>query len=203
MDFLHCYRVLGLTPDCDWEHARHRYQQLASRHHPDRPLASADARTLTEINHAWRQLRKYYQQHGHLPLQANQVTPSDRPVTPFAQPPTPMRAHPGRWLALIVLAAALALFMPGRCAQPRQAEQIADAPAEPVAIEEPASNSRIGLGDPLGHVVETLGPPDDTRGPRWYYGPSWIEFRDGRVSDWHSSADRPLPTDTLGHHWQR
>jgi len=27
---------------------------------------------------------------------------------------------------------------------------------------------------------------------RWDYGPSWIEFNDGKVSDWYSSRLHPL-----------
>lgn len=203
MDFLHCYRILGLTPECDWERARYRYQQLVSLHHPDRPLDSADARTLTEINHAWRQLRKYYQQHGQMPLQANHSIASNRPVTPFAQAPAPLPAdYRGKWLALMALAVFLALLLPGRQSD-HQSEHAVEPAPPPAAADIPESTMHINHGDPLGHVAETLGPPDDTRGARWYYGPSWIEFRDGRVSDWHSSADRPLPTDTLSHHRQR
>ena len=205
MDFLHCYRILGLTAECDWEHARHRYQQLVSRHHPDRPAASADGQSLTEINRAWRQLRKYYQQHGRMPLQTTEASPASRPVTPFAPSPT----HPGTryWslgLITLAIAAGLLTLMPDRTFPPHQPDQQSAPSAAPMlpAIEagQPTTAATIKHGDPLGYVVETLGPPHDTRGSRWYYDDSWIELRDGRVSDWYSSADHPLPTDTLSHH---
>lgn len=208
MDFPHCYRTLGLTPESDWEQARHRYQQLVSRHHPDRPVASADGQSLTEINRAWRQLRKYYQQHGHMPLQANGASPAARPVTPFEPTMKPAKSHHRiRLLVVMAVAAVLLLLLPDHAPplqQPDpQPEFVHQAEPIPPATEEPATVSVIRYGDPLGYVVETLGPPHDTRGSRWYYGDSWIELRDGRVSDWHSSVDHPLPTDTLRHHQQR
>lgn len=215
MDFPHCYRTLGLAPECDWEQARHRYQQLVSRHHPDRPVASADGQSLSEINRAWRQLRKYYQQHGHMPLESKGVSAANltnlanlanRPVTPFESAQTSLKTrYWTRILAVVAVAAGLLLLMPDRTpsVQQPELEHVPAAAPMPTASEEPAPASLIGYGDPLGHVIETLGPPHDTRGSRWYYDDSWIELRDGRVSDWYSSADHPLPTDTLSHHRQR
>lgn len=206
MDFLHCYRILGLTPECDWEQARHHYQQLVSRLHPDRPTASANGQSLTDINRAWRQLRKYYQQHGQMPLQTSEGNPAHLPVTPFEPVLTPIRTHQ-RIPVLAVLAAAtvILILFSDRVSTPPQAEPdtVAFSLPGPPTSEQPAMPSMIRHGDPLGHVVETLGPPHDTRGSRWYYGDSWIELREGRVSDWHSSVDYPLPTDTLSYHRQR
>lgn len=203
MDFPHCYRILGLPPECDWEQARHRYQQLVSRLHPDRPAASGQKQSLTEINLAWRQLRKYYQQHGHLPLQTNGVNSAARPVTPFEPALAAVGNHHWRrWLAVMAIPIALLLLWPDRTTPPRPAESWVAPPPVTTEAESPAITavSTVRHGDPLGHVVETLGPPHDIRGSRWYYGDSWIELRDGRVSDWHSSVDHPLPTDTLSHH---
>lgn len=206
MDFLHCYRILELTPECDWEQARHHYQQLVSRLHPDRPTASADGQSLTDINRAWRQLRKYYQQHGQMPLQTTDGNPAHLPVTPFEPVLTPIREHHRiRILAVLAVATVLLVLISDHATTPPQAESEAatiSLPRPPV-VEKPATASMIRHGDPLGQVVETLGPPHDTRGSRWYYGDSWIELREGRVSDWHSSVDYPLPTDTLSYHPQR
>jgi hypothetical protein len=206
MDFLHCYRILGLTPECDWEQARHHYKQLVSRLHPDRPTASVEGPSLTDINRAWRQLRKYYQQHGQMPLQTTDGNPAHLPVTPFETVLTPIRKHHRiRILAVLAAATVFLILFSYRVPPPTQANAeaaIISSPSPPAA-RQPATASIIRHGDPLGHVVETLGPPQDTRGSRWYYGDSWIELREGRVSDWHSSVDYPLPTDTLSYHRQR
>jgi hypothetical protein len=41
-----------------------------------------------------------------------------------------------------------------------------------------------------------LGEPDSVHGNRWEYGPSWVRFEDGRVSDWYSSPLRELGATT-------
>ena len=45
--------------------------------------------------------------------------------------------------------------------------------------------------------VEALeGAPVSAGTDRWDYGPSWIEFKCGEVSDWYNSRLRPLKTYT-------
>ncbi|WP_456406398.1 J domain-containing protein [Thiolapillus sp.] len=57
-----------------------------------------------------------------------------------------------------------------------------------------ASNSGrlIQLGDSKEAVLNIQGAPMMKSERRWEYGPSFIEFRDGRVTRWHSSVLRPL-----------
>jgi hypothetical protein len=207
MDFLTSYRILGLDPECDWDSARLRYQQLVSRHHPDRTGAEQDTATLAEINRAWRLLREHYQTHGQLPLQSPAPVALRPPSAPF-RPPTPAAGRRRPWLilAVILLPLWVILMNLGR-EQSAPVSTFTDTPlpAPAPALVTPVlpetvtttSTARLYPGDTMGHVIELLGPPDDTRGRRWYYGNSWIELTDGRVSDWHSSAEHPLPTDTL------
>ncbi|MDF1821514.1 MAG: J domain-containing protein [Alcanivoracaceae bacterium] len=202
MDYLHCYRVLELDADSNWETARRHYRTLASRHHPDRPGHDTSGPSQAELNRAYGLLRDYYQQHQRLPLQKT-ATPST-PFRPGASPVhrTPARAaQPRRWTRNILRlgiagAAAVAILVfwpdqPGR--QPEQARS----PAVSLTTTEAEETPVIRLGDRLGHVAQVLGPPRDTRNDRWYYGDSWIEFRDGRVANWYSSVDTPLPVDLI------
>jgi hypothetical protein len=50
----------------------------------------------------------------------------------------------------------------------------------------------IYLGDTKEDVLEIQGKPLMESDRRWDYGPSFIEFRDGKVVRWHSSVLRPL-----------
>lgn len=50
----------------------------------------------------------------------------------------------------------------------------------------------IELGDSKEDVLNIQGEPMMKSERRWEYGPSFIEFRDGRVIRWHSSVLRPL-----------
>jgi hypothetical protein len=201
MDFITSYRVLGLDPECDWDCARQRYQQLVSRHHPDRTGPDADTATLAEINRAWRPLRHHYQTHGFMPLQTSNSPHTLVPVTPFKTPFQPARRrHYWAGMAAILVPAWVIIMNREQVLPPEPLPAIPTSPASLVIVdasEDMAPEGKLGAGDSLGHVIELLGPPDDTRGARWYYGASWIELRDGRVNDWYSSADHPLPADTL------
>ena len=43
-------------------------------------------------------------------------------------------------------------------------------------------------------VLALQGEPSEKHGERWSYGPSWVQFEDGRVVDWYSAPQRPLIT---------
>ncbi|BAO45428.1 J domain-containing protein [Thiolapillus brandeum] len=53
----------------------------------------------------------------------------------------------------------------------------------------------IRLGDTKQKVLKLQGPPLMKSDRRWGYGPSFIEFRNGKVIRWHSSVLRPLAVD--------
>ncbi len=50
----------------------------------------------------------------------------------------------------------------------------------------------IHLGDIKKKVLKIQGKPLIMSERRWEYGPSFVEFRDGKVVRWHSSVLRPL-----------
>jgi hypothetical protein len=50
----------------------------------------------------------------------------------------------------------------------------------------------IRLGDSKKRILDIQGPPLMKTQRRWEYGPSFIEFRNGKVVRWHSSLLRPL-----------
>jgi hypothetical protein len=55
-----------------------------------------------------------------------------------------------------------------------------------------AAPARIELGASAETVRAIEGRPLMENAGRWDYGPSWIAFSDGKVSDWYSSRLRPL-----------
>lgn len=201
MDYLSCYQILQLDPDSDWAQARHHYRLLASRHHPDRPDHDPGDFSLTDINRAYRTLKEYYRTNGTMPLMRKASTNG----APFSRPER--KFHFKRKFLLI--GALIAAFYVGYQSHDESGalpgESVTVAPQPPLPVQAPPTEPskpppRIVSGDTLGRVVEVLGPPDDRNGQRWYYGNSWIEFRDGRVIDWYSSIDQPLPVDLLGQH---
>ena len=67
------------------------------------------------------------------------------------------------------------------------------APAEPPSV--PAASearTRLKLGMDAEAVRALEGQPLLATPERWDYGPSWIDFDHGKVSNWYSSPLRPL-----------
>ncbi len=56
----------------------------------------------------------------------------------------------------------------------------------------PSGMKRIRIGSSHKEVLRIQGEPLFRSETRWDYGPSFIEFQDGKVSGWHSSPLRPL-----------
>ncbi len=56
----------------------------------------------------------------------------------------------------------------------------------------PSGMKRIYIGSSQREVLRIQGEPLFRSETRWDYGPSFIEFQDGKVSGWHSSPLRPL-----------
>ncbi len=61
--------------------------------------------------------------------------------------------------------------------------------------QSPASRpAYIQVGSPEAEVRAVLGTPSRVAGGEWWYGNSRVYFRQGRVTGWRSSPDRPLKT---------
>ena len=58
--------------------------------------------------------------------------------------------------------------------------------------EKDGEHRLIRLGNTKEEVLKIQGKPLMESDRRWDYGPSFIEFRDGKVVRWHSSVLRPL-----------
>lgn len=203
MDFSICYRRLALDQECDWQQARRRYQALVAAHHPDR---GGNHQTLAEINQAWHALQVYYRQHQRMPLATEAADGKGVSGPPFtmSSPMTAPARLSRRWPLLLLLAALVLVWQWSPQPAPLARQPAVESPSPPVAEPSPwqtqgAVSGWIAGGEPMGWVVERLGPPDDIVDDRWYYRSSWIAFRDGRVSEWNSTVDHPLPTRTLQH----
>jgi hypothetical protein len=62
-------------------------------------------------------------------------------------------------------------------------------------LRAPDAGKRIGVGMDGEQVRRILGSPSTEHEQRWEYGPSWIEFRCGKVTGWYSSPLYPLQVD--------
>ncbi|WP_368564814.1 hypothetical protein [Pseudoxanthomonas sp. UTMC 1351] len=59
-------------------------------------------------------------------------------------------------------------------------------------LRAPDAGKRIAIGMEREQVRRILGTPLTEHEQRWEYGPSWIEFRCGKVTSWYASPLYPL-----------
>lgn len=67
------YELLGIVPGDSWSRIRHAHKALMKHWHPDRYTSDTEGRNRAEemtkqINQAYQEIFKYFDQHGHLPL---------------------------------------------------------------------------------------------------------------------------------------
>lgn len=200
-DFVSFYQQLGLGPDCSLAQLKNAYRRRVAELHPDRNPQrrgdADDAAQLQELTAAYHAALGFERRHGRLPgarPPADAVAAAWRP----RRPPDPSRRTGLRRIALAALAA-------GGLAWLAWSEIGGD---EPVATQAPMHErfvlppsvepsrtppeQRVELGMEAAAVRAIEGKPVMESTQRWDYGPSWIEFEHGRVSDWYSSRLRPL-----------
>lgn len=220
-DLAHLYSQLDLQPDCTLEELKRTYQRRIAELHPDK---GADAATpevrllLPELIWLYAAATRFYRRHGRLPGAAlppreptagsPQTGLSSSPTaTPSADPPSAASrspplgdAHempPRHTLAWAILLLVLLIVTSSwGWLMPTTPEESMPATAGPEAAVAANTLGYLELGMDEAAVVAIQGEPTLVRDTRWNYGPSWLEFEEGRVVDWSSSPLQPLKTAT-------
>jgi hypothetical protein len=208
-DFLAFYEQLGLRPDCSADELRVAYRRRVAELHPDRRGGATprDAAQLQELTATYAAASLFLRRHGRLPGAAHaRLQELPRPAPGRASCPDDPAPRSGtlRPIALTLIALGTAVWLLWANSAPRPVPVAAvPLPAlAPTATEAgpAASPATPGLRVELGMDADTVrvieGRPLLGSAEHWDYGPSWIEFRDGRVSDWYSSPLHPLQVAT-------
>ena len=199
IDFAALYGELGLSADCPMASLKQAYRRRVRELHPDLPGASGSVEQLQRLNRLYTAALDFHRRYGRLPGALPRAAASTPPVHAAAfeavarpQPPSEVSA-PRPWLRYLLLsglAGAILLWLaPGHQAEPEM---------QTAASVHPAGAHVLGvsifkLGSDRALVRQLQGAPfNDGDDSHWNYGPSWIEFRCGRVSDWYSSPLHPL-----------
>lgn len=199
-DFVSFYQQLGLGPDCSLAQLKNAYRRRVAELHPDRnpQRRGDDAAQLQELTAAYHAALSFERRHGRLPgarppIEAVAATRQPR------RPPDPSRRTGLRHIALAALAAGTLAWLawnesgddePVATQAPMHERFVLlPSPAEPSRTP---AGQRIELGMEAAAVRAIEGKPVMETTQRWDYGPSWIEFENGHVSDWYSSRLRPL-----------
>ncbi len=202
-DFIGLYRELDIGADCDPEAFRLAYRRRVADLHPDRTRDPAAAEALKSLNLRYTAALAFAREHGRLPGSAPAASrPVPRPTRASGRgggPPASRGQPPAtggllRMLLLVAVAiGAIWMFLPaGDGGGGGDLGHLSGAAATlPVAARRPAA-APLALGQDGATVRGGQGEPVSRSGPRWLYGPSWIEFHCDRVVDWYSSPLRPL-----------
>lgn len=180
-DFNALYGELGVAVDCSIEEFTLAYRRRVGSLHPDRLGSDGGLARLQQLNRSYAQATEFHRLHGRLPGAAR--AGDDRPrfnferdaVPDAAVDPRPVagKPHPARYSVLVALVAAALLWL----------------------HETNSAGPRITLGMAAKDVRTIQGNPVSVDESRWEYGPSWIEFRCGKVVDWYSAPRQPLRVD--------
>lgn len=202
-DFIALYQDLGIQSGCALEEFRTAYRRRVAQLHPDRqPLPEDRTDQLQQLNAMYAAAMQFYLQHGRLPGAAGSTV--RRPVfhAQRGEPSLPdvprVHRHYLRWsLALIACTAAVVFWN----VHDDQGQSPAGSGTNEEAVDQPRGSrmllaSRIELGMTAAQVLAIQGEPVARNATLWEFGPSWITFECGTVSDWYSSRMRPLKVGT-------
>lgn len=216
--FIRLYRRLDLPGSATLDDLKHNYHFFAARYHPDKSeqdeALSDNTELFKEIQAAYRELRRFHNEHGFLPLSVTQPTIYPASGTETAEPEHKIK-HPSLSSSIIlgsigILFITTLLYTPDSdmATHPNSTElngssnnfddlSPAQEPLEENKSPAPRNPQQhpLKLGMTMGETFELLGVPDAAVGDQWFYGNSEVYFRDGRVAGWNNSPDSPITTD--------
>ncbi|TAH46393.1 MAG: hypothetical protein EYC71_03935 [Gammaproteobacteria bacterium] len=213
VDLLRLYREFQLEPGASVDDLKRAYRRHVSLVHPDRlvakdpisqHLANERLQMLTTLYEAGMQ---FHRQHGRLPgaaavrSEAHSESHTEARVSAPMDAPALRSSHRRWWLLLMVAAVLCGYWL---LSDQPEAELIsAPVPvrAVPVAVKASSAYDGIRRGMPKTLVTEILGAPISMDKDRWYYGPSWLRFEDGKLVEWYSSPLRRLKVSRNAADW--
>lgn len=211
-DFIDLYRKLRLEADCTLAEFKQAYRRHVAQWHPDRrPGTRADALAAARLQRLTAQYgaaMDFHKRHGRLPgapgaprvhaapvSHTESATDATQPsaATNARQAPR-ARALPSRW---VVVGGTVCLAILVWSLIPVEASPPSDDAGGTVSVPRPARARPAGNlaeGMNADAVMDVEGEPTRRGEDHWEYGPSWVRFDGGEVSDWYSSPLRPLHT---------
>jgi hypothetical protein len=213
------YKRLNLSDSATIADLKKSYFHLANKYHPDKATrpepTPINTELFNEVQTAYRELKQFYEQYGHLPLNSGLDSPGhlnrSKPDSHTRRFGTIGRSSYLLFGLLMTLLLIL-LFLPSpddrnttlseaNSSSKSQLKPGGDLTTDahlhiqhsPSLAELQTQPIRIGLS--MGEVFDLLGVPDTTINNQWYYGSSEIYFRDGLVSGWNNDPKSPMWTD--------
>lgn len=219
LNFLECYKILGITDECDWASFKKNYKSLIQQHHPDRftentPEHVDSEKSIRHYNAAYKIISDYYQLNKSLPPHTEDIYKTEKPK-PIQRKKRPPASHTdflkrdkpklGIVRPVIFSAILLGIFVivmyQTYSEEDNNSERVL--PVQKITkkitfkevTSQPQDSSKkdyYSIGSSLGEVIIIQGKPDYILESVWYYGKSSITFKNGVVSSWDRHPEHPL-----------
>jgi hypothetical protein len=220
-DFVALYDELGLDAECGMASFKQAYRRRIAKLHPDHSGAPTDISRLQRLNRLYSAALEFHRLHGRLPGASRSVATGtaaptrqahgidrdrysghdlregQRAASTDASATVPMAGFSRRRRYLLMLGL-LALLLYWLGAQRTSVPTLdPEGPGDAVqpGLRAPDAGKQVAVGMEGEQVRRILGTPSSEHDQRWEYGPSWVEFRCGKVTSWYSSPLHPLPVD--------
>ncbi|HRN61603.1 MAG TPA: outer membrane protein assembly factor BamE [Luteimonas sp.] len=205
-DFIALYSELGIVPDCTVDDLRLAYRRRVADLHPDR-VGAVGEDALKTLNLRYAAVLDFHRHYGRLPGAAPAPMPRraagreesvhERWDDEGADAPELEQPESRRQSRVVVYGIMLLAILLVWWLSRTDAESLGFHVPGVVAEErEKASHAATALhpGMTREQVVALLGQPitRESDDGQWLYGPSWVRFECGGVSDWYSSPLKPL-----------
>lgn len=197
-DFTLLYSELGLAVGCTLEDLKLAYRRRVAELHPDHgnPVAESSV-PLGELASLYGSATRFHRRHGRLPGTTRtfhlggaityRPNTLDAPALKLtaAEHGEPVRRLSVATLVLPVVGVLVILLVLSQDWLPPRGATASEHAPQPSVLE-------IGMGESSALAIQ--GPPPLVHDDRWYYGSSWLQFKNGKLIDWFSSMDYPLKT---------
>ena len=208
-DMSQLYSRLGLRPGCTLEEFKYAYLRRIAELHPDHSHGAVrDASALSELVWLYATASRFHRRHGRLPGATGPAAtpraarqPQSRaqhaamPVADIGNPmgvkePKSRSERPLHMAALMLPLAAvlLLMFLSSDWLTPASRPSSGETP--PPSADQSPQWLEPGMAETA--VLAVQGDPSKIQGERWLYGPSWVQFENGRLVDWYSAPQHPL-----------
>jgi hypothetical protein len=216
-DFAALYRELGINATCSLAELRGAWRRRVAKLHPDQGGSAEDTGRLQQLNRLYDAALDFHARYermpgatasGSLTAEPPGASSQDRSLTADIHRNEFPASGFGRISRYFVMVSLVAIAVLGWRVVENAPEYDRNRAAGGVAAADTISDSRkqpapnvskplvatLAIAPGMGKdtVRDILGEPLDMHVLRWSYGPSWVEFRCGKVVDWYSSPLRPL-----------
>jgi hypothetical protein len=203
-DFLALFQELGLSAGCRLDEFKLAFRRRVAQLHPDRKSNTGrddDGPRLQRLIAMHDAAMDFHRRHGRLPGVQTQARHTPAPASAPTRAAVAATSHRPSNSTFIAIAALVLLLLawwlieagPNEDgAEQSQATPQGERVQEAKISSTPHAYPRLALGMNRQEVLAVQGEPVSASQDQWEYGPSWIAFKCGKLSDWYNSPLRPL-----------